>query len=227
MTGIKICGIKDENTLEIVATAGANFFGMVMALNSPRYISKDRAKQLVDFIKTSPELKNKFTLQSVLLLTNPNLTDVIDLCQHIKPDIIQLHGNESGDFCKNIKVHIKLPLIKAFAISEIGDFDKLSDYNHIVDYFLFDAKAEKTDNRTGGLGRTFDWSILQHYNLQKPYFLAGGLNINNITNALATTHAPYVDVSSGVEISKGIYEKSPEKIIAFCDKIRKIDVINH
>ncbi|MDI9313064.1 MAG: phosphoribosylanthranilate isomerase [Hydrotalea sp.] len=229
MTKIKICGLKDEAGLSAAIDAGADFFGMVMAEESPRHIDIDVANHLLAVAGKK--------IKSVLLLVNPALDEATYLARELNPYALQLHGDEPADLCAAIKNQTGKKIIKAMPIATADDFARLEDYTPAVDYFLFDAKPNKNlldnntagdkktpadanhDSRHGGLGRVFDWSLLAHYNASLPFFLAGGLTPDNVGLAVAQVQqfAPQffaVDVSTGVEESLG--KKSPAKIKKFC-----------
>ena len=112
-----------------------------------------------------------------------------------------------------IKNHFKIPIIKAFSIKDIQDLGDVDKYESIADLFLFDTKTKNS----GGSGKTFDWKILQNFTTKKDWFLSGGLNTNNIEEALKITNTKMVDLSSGIEEVRGI--KSPELIKQFMTKI--------
>ncbi|MGI9461402.1 MAG: phosphoribosylanthranilate isomerase [Alphaproteobacteria bacterium] len=219
MMKIKICGIRDDAGLKAAIDGKANFFGMVMAHESPRYIDMALAKYLMSLAGTK--------IKPVLLLVNPALDEAIDLLKKLDPFALQLHGGESPDFCMALKMQTSQKIIKAIAIEDKDDMVKMVDYEKSVDYFLLDAKPQKNTSRHGGLGKMFDWNLLEDYSVKKPFFLAGGLNVDNIATLIkkitkidsAYSQFYGVDVSSGVEESLG--KKSPIKIKKFCAAIKK------
>ena len=129
------------------------------------------------------------------------------------PDILQLHGNESPLRVAAIKARFKLPVMKAIAVETKADLAAIARYAAVADYLLFDARAPREATRPGGLGKPFDWHVLQNLDPGVPFMLSGGLDAGNVGEALRITRAPGVDVSSGVERAPG--EKDHDKIRAF------------
>ena len=209
----------DDVGLNAAIDAGADFFGMVMADESPRRIDIAIAKHLLAVAGKK--------IKPVLLLVNPALDEAVYLVKELNPYALQLHGNESPDLCAAIKNQIEKKIIKALPIATKSDFSAVKDYEAMVDYFLFDARPGQDpaqESRHGGLGRAFDWSLLTNYDGRLPFFLAGGLTPDNVGQAITRVKisAPQffaVDVSSGVEES--LAKKSPSKIKKFCLTVKK------
>ncbi len=130
----------------------------------------------------------------------------------VSPDFIQLHGRETPARTAAVRARLGIPLIKAIAVADAADFETVPAYASSADMFLFDAKAPDRQ-RPGGHGVPFDWQLLRGRKIARPWFLAGGLNPDNVARAAASANAPGVDVSSGVETAPGL--KSPEMIAAF------------
>jgi phosphoribosylanthranilate isomerase len=130
---------------------------------------------------------------------------------------IQLHGNESKNFCISLKKKFNLKIIKAISVRSLKDLEHAYFYKNTVDWILFDYKD---DLLAGGTGKSFDWNLLEKNSLNFNWILSGGLDYNNIEVAIKSTMAKAVDVSSGVEFKKGI--KSTELIKKFCNKINNI-----
>jgi phosphoribosylanthranilate isomerase len=133
--------------------------------------------------------------------------------------MLQLHGNESPDRVLTIKAIYGIPIIKAFAVREAADLERIDPYIGIVDRFLFDAKPPKGSDLPGGNGVSFDWQLMQSLDEGVNYMLSGGLNKDNIGEALAVTKAPGIDISSGVESAPGV--KDLGMIDAFFDAVRE------
>ncbi|HKD21812.1 MAG TPA: phosphoribosylanthranilate isomerase, partial [Rhizomicrobium sp.] len=136
----------------------------------------------------------------------------------VKPDFLQLHGQETPARVGAIKSRFGIPVIKAVSIAEAADFAKVSSYGDAADMFLFDAKAPAGAARPGGHGAAFDWQLLRGRTFSRPWLLAGGLRPDNVARAIKVSGAMAVDVSSGVEEQPGV--KSPELIRAFVDAVR-------
>src|SRR5262249_46985042 len=131
----------------------------------------------------------------------------------LKPDFLQLHGKETPERVGMVRSRFRIPVIKAIPIQERADLAPIRTYAQVADRLLFDARAPREATRPGGLGKSFDWRLLQNLNPGVPFMLSGGLDARNVAEALRITRAPGVDVSSGVERDLG--DKDPEKIKAF------------
>ena len=199
---IKICGIKDIDILNCCIQYKIDFFGLIFYEKSPRNIEIDDAIKLVDYSKNKK-------INSVGVFVNENINDLDIKIKKIKIDYIQLHGTENNDYIKNIKNKNKIKVIKAISINSIGDFNKTKYYND-VDAFLFDYKPILGE-LPGGNAKNFNWEFLKNINIDKDWFISGGINIKNI-NEINKFAIPYgIDISSGVEVDRGI--KSKQKII--------------
>ena len=207
---IKICGINDEISMNAAINCKANYIGLVFYQNSPRNVSFNLCNKLL-------KLRNKFS-NIVALTVNPDDDFLIEIKKIVKPDYIQLHGNENSIRCADIKKKINIPLIKAINVSNKVDLlRKTKEFDDICDMLLLDAPSEALP---GGNGKKFDWDILRGFKSKKKWMLAGGLNINNIKNAVDVTKAPAIDISSGLEIRKGF--KDPKLIEEFMIKCKNL-----
>lgn len=203
MTQVKICGIKTPDILQIAAGAGARFIGFVFYQPSPRYIEVDTAKELALMLPTG--------VRGVGLFVDPSDEELESVLGKVQLDVIQLHGSETPQRVQQIKDKYVMPIIKAFPVSVSSDIDIVETYN-AADWFLFDAKPSN-ENIHGGSGESFDWSLLLGKSFSKPWMLSGGLTPQNIQQALEILKPNAVDVSSGVESSRGV--KDADKIRAF------------
>lgn len=207
---IKICGINDKLSMDAAIESKADYIGLVFYDKSPRNLSLGDAKKL---------LKNRNQHSKIVALTVNSDDDFIrDIEQNIKPDYFQLHGNETPLRCKEIKVKFEIPIIKGIGIKNKLDLIKANqDYENLCDILLLDSPSSILP---GGNGEIFNWNIIKNCEPSKKWMLAGGLNINNIEKAVKISNPPAIDISSGVEISKGI--KDPEMIKNFITKCRNI-----
>ena len=207
---IKICGINDKLCMDAAIESKADYIGLVFYDKSPRNLSLGDAKQL---------LKNRNHYSKIVALTVNSDDDFIkDIEQNIKPDYFQLHGNEPPSRCKEIKVKFETPIIKGIGIKNKLDLIKANqDYENLCDILLLDSPSSILP---GGNGEMFNWNIIKNCEPSNKWMLAGGLNINNIEKAVKISNPPAIDISSGVEISKGI--KDPEMIKNFITKCRNI-----
>jgi phosphoribosylanthranilate isomerase len=149
----------------------------------------------------------------VALTVDANDDTLLDIIAALKPDMLQLHGSETPDRVVAVRTRFGLPVMKALPIAERKDLSPIRQYAQFVDRLIFDARAPKEATRPGGLGKPFDWALLKDIKAGIPFMLSGGLDPDNVVEALRTTRAPGVDVSSGVERAPG--EKDPDKIRAF------------
>ena len=207
---IKICGINDKISMNAALKFKADYIGLVFFDNSPRNISINLSKELL-------KLRNKLS-KIVALTVNPNDEFLSEIKKSVKPDFIQLHGNETPRRCLDIKKRLNIPIIKGMnVINKLNLMKLTTDYEDICDMLLLDAPSETLP---GGNGKNFDWNILKDYKSKKKWMLAGGLNIDNIKKAINITKAPAIDISSGLEIKKGV--KNHKLIEDFILKCRNL-----
>ena len=207
---IKICGINDQISMNTALNIGVNYIGLVFYNKSPRNLSITKAKLLT---------KNRTKKSKIVALTvNPEDIFLQEIKNYVKPDYIQLHGEESPNRCKNIRDEFNIPLIKGIGIKKNIDLNSyIKPYAEICDILILDAPSEELP---GGNGKKFDWEILENYKSKKKWMLAGGLNINNINEAIDITKPPAIDISSGLETKKGV--KDPQLIKNFVLKCRNL-----
>ena len=206
---IKICGVKDKEIAKHAIDAGANFVGFIFYEKSHRNITVENCEQILSDIKdlTIP----------VAVTVNPD-DKLLDDLSRIGFQYIQLHGQETLEIVKRIKLNYDFKIIKAFGISSAEDLDELIEYEPVVEYFLLDSPPQA--NVQGGTGHRFDWKIIENLSITKNFFLSGGLNKDNIISAINLKKTSYFDVSSGVEDSEGIKDK--QLITEFIDKAKNI-----
>lgn len=203
-TRIKICGITRLEDAVQAIELGADALGFVFYQKSPRYITPQSAREIIE--KLPP------FISKVGLFVNDSKDVIEDICQIAGIDVIQLHGDESPDFSESFS----LPVIKALAISNAADVVKTQAYKCTL---LLDAKAP--EGVYGGTGKSFDWNLLTEMKSANPLVLAGGLHPGNIISALESNEWYAVDVSSGVEESKGL--KDYQKMKDFCKKVQEFN----
>ncbi len=202
---VKICGIKDFVALEAAIDGGAGFAGFVFIANSRRLITPEQASVLAR--KLPPHI------QAVGLFIDPTDDDIVNVIQHVPLKIIQLHGHETPERMAEIRNLTGLKVMKAIHIAAEDDFAKVPAYEAVADMLLFDTKIGNAP--TGGTGQSFDWSLLKGKTFAKPWMLAGGLNIDNVAEAVKRTGAQVIDLSSGVEDAYG--RKDAAKIRALLE----------
>jgi len=202
---VKICGLSTPETLDVALDAGADMVGFVFFPPSPRNISVETARAL------SARVKGR--ARKVALTVDADDLVLAQIVDALKPDVLQLHGHETPQRVTAIKQRFGLPAMKALAIETKSDLAAISSYTGVADRLLFDARPPREATRPGGLGKPFDWHLLENLNISMPFMLSGGLHAENVAEALRITRAPGVDVSSGVESAPGA--KDPDKIRAF------------
>lgn len=206
MTAIKICGITREADGLAAAQTGAQALGFVFYGKSPRHVSPARAHELM---RVLPPF-----ITSVGLFVNATAEVVKDTLREVRLDLMQFHGDETPEYCMQFGV----PFIKAVRVRPGLDLLQYARDFHHAKALLLDAYVDGTH---GGTGQTFDWSLIPR-NLPLPVVLSGGLTPDNVSEAVRAVRPWAVDVSSGVESSKGI--KDAAKIAAFISGVRNADV---
>ena len=206
-TKIKICGLTRPQDVEAVNAARPDYIGFVFA-ESRRRLTPQQALSLKR--QLDPEI------QSVGVFVNASLETVLDITSQGILDIVQLHGDEPPAFVERVRRKTGCPVVKAFRIRGEESLAALKAYDQ-ADYLLLDAYNK---NVYGGTGRAFNWELLDENRSQKPFFLAGGLKIENIEKAIRTVRPYGVDISSGVE-TNGC--KDPGKIEEIIKRIRRLD----
>jgi phosphoribosylanthranilate isomerase len=210
---VKICGLRTPDALDAALDAGADMVGFVFFPPSPRHLGLEAAKALGERVK-GRALK-------VALSVDASDVELSQLIAALKPDLLQLHGKETPERVAVVRSLFGRPVLKALPVERKSDLAPIRVYEKVADRILFDARAPREATRPGGLGRPFDWHLLENLDLAVPFMLSGGLDAANVAEALAITRAPSVDVSSGVERAPG--EKDPAKIHAFVRAAREGD----
>ena len=207
---IKICGLKTAEAVERAMARGATHIGFIFFAKSPRNIEPDLAGRLADAVR------GRVKIVAVTVDADPDdLDEIVDL---LRPDILQLHGKESPERVLEVRAMYGLPVMKAFSVREAADLERIDPYIGIVERFLFDAKPPAGSELPGGNGVSFDWRLMQSLDAGVDYMLSGGLNKDNVGEALQVTRAPGLDVSSGVESAPGV--KDLAMIDAFFDAVK-------
>jgi phosphoribosylanthranilate isomerase len=202
---VKICGLSTPEALDAALEAGADMVGFVFFPPSPRNVSFSTARIL--------GARAQGSAKKVALSVDADDTLLDAIVDALQPDVLQLHGREPPVRVTAIKERYGLPVMKAIAVEAKSDLAAAAAYLGVADRLLFDARAPRDATRPGGLGRSFDWRLLEKSDLRMPFMLSGGLDGRNVAEALRITDAQGVDVSSGVERAPG--EKDPDKIRAF------------
>ncbi|WP_036155978.1 phosphoribosylanthranilate isomerase [Maribacter forsetii] len=193
---LKVCGMK-LNTVE-VAQLRPDYLGFIFWEHSSRFFEGE-----------IPELPH--TISKIGVFVDADFDYIVDIVSKYKLQGLQLHGHESPEYCIKIaaelkRINRKVDIIKVFSIKDKFDFDVLTPYENVCDYYLFDTKGKLP----GGNGYTFNWSVLKDYPSTKPFFLSGGIGLNNLDKINEFTKTPEskycyaIDVNSSFEIEPGL-----------------------
>ena len=202
MTKVKICGITNYDDALVAVEAGADALGFVFYTKSPRAISPERALRIIEQLPPLVQVVGLFVDESLATVNR-----IADLCGL---DIVQLHGNESPEFCAGVKRRV----LKALRVKDAYSLTGMPSYH--VAGFLLDTWSP---GQPGGTGKSFNWNIVKHACEQHRIVLAGGLTLENIQDAIRQVHPYGVDISSGVERAPGL--KDPEKVRSFIKKAKE------
>ena len=188
---IKVCGLRDPENIKQVVALSPDYVGFIFYDKTPRFVNE----LPVELLKAIPA-----TITKTAVFVNETAENIETLIAKYNFDAIQLHGNESPAFCALFKGKVKV--IKAFGLNADFDFSELGSYADHVDLFLFDTKT----SIHGGSGKTFDWTVLNKYDLDKPFFLSGGLSLDNLDEVKNINHPQFygVDLNSRFEIEPGL-----------------------
>ena len=220
---VKICGITNLEQGEAIAHLGATALGFILVPNSPRYITPE---QLVTIIPYLP-----ITVESIGVFVDTDVAEVVQIVKKTGLKAVQLHGQENPSYCQELRNQLakelskdlskdlsRVEIIKALRIRNIQDLENIANYETVVDTFLLDAYHPQL---LGGTGHTLDWSMLADFTSRRPWFLAGGLNPENISIALRNLKPDGIDLSSGVEISPGY--KNLSKVAKLFTQLSALD----
>ena len=204
---IKVCGITQLKQVQQLEGLNIDFAGFIFDKNSPRYVvGKLDGK----------EVKNAdYDLKKVGVFVNPSYNDILDAIEEYGLDVVQLHGEETPEFCSDLNEDVEV--IKVFHIdTSIKSIDELvAPYDEACDYYLFDTAPANSpkggeQNPKGGTGKQFDWNIIAKSKIEKPFFLSGGIGVNDIAKIKEFKHPDFygVDINSKVEIEPGVKDMS-------------------
>lgn len=194
--GVKICGMREIENVVAIAALKPTYLGFIFAKSSPRF-----------FTGSIPELPK--SIQKVGVFVGESIENVVKIVNQHKLQAVQLHGNESVAYCNELKkvLDTDIKTIKVFSVGTNFDFTDLQPFEKTADYFLLDTKGKWA----GGNGTQFDWQILKQYKSQKPFFLSGGIGVEdlNAIQKLRETNIPLhaIDCNSKLEISAGLKNK--------------------
>lgn len=212
---VKICGVTSQQSMRDIYDAGAQYIGLVFFDKSPRNVTFEQAQAIS---QAAPR-----DLVKVALTVDPDNGFLERLVNTVPLDMIQLHGRETPQRVSEIKQKTGMKVMKAIGLAEPEDLKTIDRYEGVADQIMVDAKPMEDATLPGGNGFAFDWNILKEKRWSTPWMLAGGLNPDNIAQAVKITGARQIDVSSGVEASPG--KKDREKINAFIKAAQTADFL--
>ncbi|MCB1367710.1 MAG: phosphoribosylanthranilate isomerase [Rhodobacteraceae bacterium] len=200
MISVKICGLTEAAHIRAAAQGGARYLGFVFFPKSPRNLSLDQARPLM--------LEVPDGICKVALTVDADNAALDDLTARLPLDMLQLHGHESPARVAEIRTRYGLPVMKAVGVAEATDLPALETYAEVADQLLVDARPPKGVDLPGGNGLAFDWQLIAGRRWAVPWMLAGGLDPENLAEAVRLTGAMQVDVSSGVESRPGVKDEA-------------------
>ncbi|GAB4031450.1 phosphoribosylanthranilate isomerase [Spirosoma gilvum] len=207
---IKVCGLRDPNNLKEIAALHPDFIGFIFYDQSPRFVGEELDEEAVKSLPRS--------IRKVGVFVNASPDTILRTVKKYDFQYVQLHGNETPDYCRSLR-NRGINIIKAFRVDSSFNFSMLNNYKAQCDFFLFDAKGDQP----GGNGITFDWNILSRYDNEKPFFISGGIGLDNLSqlDTLKGMKLYGVDVNSQVEIAPGI--KDVAKVKELIDRVRPVE----
>jgi phosphoribosylanthranilate isomerase len=209
---VKICGLNAPDAVAAAVEGGASLAGFVFFAASPRNVSPELAADLMAAVPDG--------ILKVGLVVDADDRALDAILRHAPLDLLQLHGDETVERVAEIRERFERPVMKVVAISGPADIGRAHAYEAVADRLLFDARAPKGATRPGGNALAFDWRLVAGETWRLPWLLAGGLTAETVAEAVRTSGARAVDVSSGVEDAPG--RKSPDKIRAFLAAARRL-----
>lgn len=207
MIKVKICGMFEIKNIQEIAILQPDFMGFIFYPKSKRFVGEHLSFEVLKLLP-----KN---IQKTAVIVNESFEKIIKIVIKYSFDYVQLHGNESPSLCKKLK-DINIKIIKAFAVDESFDFNILKDYEDSCEYFLFDTKTPDF----GGSGKVFNWQLVEKYQLKIPFFLSGGIGIENIDEALQLKHSSFIGIDCNSALENEDYRKNYEKVAQIIKKTR-------
>lgn len=194
---LKVCGLTQKSNLGAVVASGVDFAGLIFYPRSPRYMADKLLSADLDAFRDD--------IPFVGVFVNDDINVLIETAKSYSLNIIQLHGNESPAYCQQVREQ-GFQVMKVFGVGESFDFSQLEPYLPFTDFFLFDTQSPQH----GGTGISFKWSMLKGYPYDKPFWVGGGVGVENLPSLLSLQlpHLYAVDMNSALEISPGLKDIS-------------------
>ncbi|MEE9439233.1 MAG: phosphoribosylanthranilate isomerase [Saprospiraceae bacterium] len=206
---IKVCGNQNQNNTLDVIKLNPDMMGFIFFKPSSRYCNPNDLDIYINAVDSD--------ILKIGVFVNESVENVLQITKQLNLDIIQLHGDETVDYCTQIDLNTEAKIIKVFRIDDRFNFDQTALFLEVCDYYLFDTKTIKY----GGSGKKFNWQTLNQYTAQKPFILSGGITPNDLNKILDINHNQLIgiDINSGFESCPGI--KDIDKLSKFISEIRK------
>jgi len=200
--------MRTPENISGVAFAFPDYLGFIFYPKSKRFVGMEPSQKIMAIVPDS--------VKRVGVFVDEAPEKVLETVQNWNLDVVQLHGNETPEYCQQIQ-DLGITIFKAFSVDDQFDFEILNAYSGVCDYFLFDTKSQLP----GGTGQKFNWQLLENYKVDVPFFLSGGISPDDLDAVLNFRHPQLfgIDINSGFEISPGVKDK--EKIEQFINEIRK------
>ncbi|WP_128548823.1 phosphoribosylanthranilate isomerase [Larkinella soli] len=207
---VKVCGMRDSDNIQELLAVSPDFMGFLFFDKSPRFVGEDLD---VDLLKSFPRHVKK-----VGVFVNASPDYILRNVKKYDLQYVQLHGSENPEFCRNLR-NRGASIIKAFSVDASFNFSMINNYKPFCDFFLFDAKGDQF----GGNGVTFDWSLMNRYDNEKPFFISGGIGVETVDELQKLSHLKLygVDINSRVEVEPGL--KDIRQIKAIIAKLKPVE----
>lgn len=207
---VKVCGMRDSDNIRELLALAPDFMGFIFYDKSLRFVGDELDAEL---LKSFPR-----NVKKVGVFVNASPDYILRSVKKYDLQYVQLHGNETPDFCRNLR-NRGVSIIKAFSVDETFNFSMINNYKPSCDFFLFDAKGEQF----GGNGISFDWSLMNRYDNEKPFFISGGIDADSLDSLEKIKHLKLygVDINSKVEMSPGL--KDIELVRAIMTGLKPIE----
>lgn len=205
---IKVCGMRDPENIRAISSYAPDYMGFIFYNQSPRYVGDDFDKSVLESIPAS--------IEKVGVFVNEDMDKLVDIAEKYKLNHLQLHGDESVEYCQELKER-GYKIMKAISINSDGDLNKSKLYSKITDYILFDTGGKNY----GGSGMKFNWDVLKTYDQNTPFFLSGGLDLDDLNDLRIFRELGIhsLDINSRFEVEPGI--KDLQKVQKAINRIKE------
>lgn len=216
---VKICGITKPDQGCAIAQLGANSLGFICVSRSPRYVTPEQIREIVDHLQSTDVGQ---TVDRVGVFADATIDDICRVVEVARLNVVQLHGDETTQMCQAVRQTLPgIEVVKAVRVRCMDTLQQASSFQDHVDALLLDAYHP---DLLGGTGKTLDWSSLRSFRPSCSWILAGGLTPDNILNALELVNPDGIDLSSGVELAPG--DKDLQKVMRLFEQLRQLDSLD-